>query len=172
MKNINIQYFKHPYAEFILGSFDNTLCLCDFRYRAMRRTIDTRIKHTLNADFIEKSDDITTAAEQQLTQYFMAERRHFDIPLRMVGNDFQQSVWQTLTSIPYGGTATYDDLAKHLPAKYTTQNIHHANGANALAIIVPCHRILDISGSLVGYGGGLSLKKRLLDLEHNLFNPL
>ncbi|WP_432458823.1 MULTISPECIES: methylated-DNA--[protein]-cysteine S-methyltransferase [unclassified Agarivorans] len=169
MQQINIQYFKHPYAEFLLGSYQGQLCLCDFRYRKMRASVDKRIQRGLNASFTEQNDDILESTKTQLEQYFLGERRVFDIPLLLVGTDFQKSVWGALEKVEYGHTATYQDLARSIGNEAAVRAVGNANGANSLAIIIPCHRIIGSQGTLVGYAGGLSLKKRLLSLEQNLF---
>ncbi|WP_432454204.1 methylated-DNA--[protein]-cysteine S-methyltransferase [Agarivorans sp. QJM3NY_29] len=169
MQQINIQYFKHPYAEFLLGSYQGQLCLCDFRYRKMRASVDKRIQLGLNASFTEQNDDILESTKTQLEQYFLGERRVFDIPLLLIGTDFQKSVWGALEKVEYGHTATYQDLARSIGNEAAVRAVGNANGANSLAIIIPCHRIIGSQGTLVGYAGGLSLKKRLLSLEQNLF---
>ncbi|MDE1263444.1 MULTISPECIES: methylated-DNA--[protein]-cysteine S-methyltransferase [Vibrio] len=169
MNQINIQYFKHPYAEFILGSYEDRLCLCDFRYRKMRESVDKRIQRGLNASFISKNDNVLDYAKAQLQEYFLGERSVFDIPLLMVGTDFQKSVWNALAKVKYGETSTYRNLASLVENESAVRAVGNANGANALAIIIPCHRVIGSQGELVGYGGGLLLKKRLLELEQNLF---
>ncbi|WP_017219748.1 methylated-DNA--[protein]-cysteine S-methyltransferase [Moritella dasanensis] len=169
MTNINIQYFKHPYAEFVLGSYQGKLCLCDFRYRKMRESVDIRIQRGLNATFVEQNDAVLEQTKAQLNAYFMGERSVFDLPLLLVGTDFQQTVWRALQEVKYGETATYLDLATTIGNENAVRAVGNANGANGLAIIIPCHRIIGSQGELVGYGGGLSLKKRLLELEQNLF---
>jgi methylated-DNA-[protein]-cysteine S-methyltransferase len=169
MTNINIQYFKHPYAEFVLGSYQGKLCLCDFRYRKIRESVDNRIQRGLNATFVEQNDAVLEQTKAQLNAYFMGERSVFDLPLLLVGTDFQQSVWQALQEVKYGETATYLNLATTIGNENAVRAVGNANGANGLAIIIPCHRIIGSQGELVGYGGGLSLKKRLLELEQTLF---
>jgi len=169
MNQINIQYFKHPYAEFVLGSYNGKLCLCDFRYRKMRESVDSRIQRGLNASFVEQNDDVLDRTKTQLEEYFLGERSVFDIPLLLVGTDFQKSVWDALEKVEYGEMATYLDLALSIGNENAVRAVGSANGANGLAIIIPCHRIIGSQGELVGYGGGLSLKKRLLELEQNLF---
>ncbi|GIC75765.1 methylated-DNA--protein-cysteine methyltransferase [Moritella sp. F3] len=169
MNQINIQYFKHPYTEFVLGSYDGKLCLCDFRYRKMRESVDNRIQRGLNATFVEQNDAVLTNTKTQLEEYFLGERSVFDMPLLLVGTDFQKAVWDKLTNVKYGETATYLDLAVAIDNESAVRAVGSANGANGLAIIIPCHRIIGSKGELVGYGGGLSLKKRLLELEQNLF---
>jgi methylated-DNA-[protein]-cysteine S-methyltransferase len=167
MKNkIIIEYFKTPVGEIILGSFDNKLCLADWRYRKMRTAIDKRIQTGLEAEYIEVYSEINEQAKDQLTDYFSGERKEFDVPLLLVGTDFQKSVWNTLRQIPYGKTDTYLGLSKKLNNIKAIRAVAGANGANAISIIVPCHRIIGIDGSLVGYAGGLRAKQKLLELEN------
>ena len=169
MNKINIQYFKTNYGEFILGSYDENLCMVDFRYRKMRKTVDDRIKKGLNAEFIERDDEILQKTRVQLDEYFNLERKEFNIPILMVGTDFQKSVWKALLKVPYSTTSTYLQLAKDIGNEKAVRAVANANGANAIGIIIPCHRIIGTNGELTGYAGGLPLKKRLLELEQNLF---
>ena len=169
MNQINIQYFKTNYGEFILGSYNGKLCMVDFRYRKMRKTVDDRIKKGLHAEFIEQDDEILQKTKVQLDEYFNMRRREFDIPIQMVGTDFQKSVWEALLKVPYGTTSTYLQLAKKIDNEKAVRAVANANGANAIGIIIPCHRIIGTNGELTGYAGGLPLKKRLLEQEQNLF---
>ena len=169
MKQINIQYYKNRYAEFILGSFEEKLCLLDFRYRKMRTAVDNRLKKGLGAEFVEKDDSTLQETRKQLDEYFNMQRDSFEIPLITVGTDFQKSVWDGLLKVPYGKTSTYLQLAKDIKNEKAVRAVANANGANAIAIIIPCHRIIGTNGELTGFGGGLPLKKRLLELENNLF---
>lgn len=169
MNQINIQYYKTNYGEFILGSYDGKLCMVDFRYRKMRKTIDDRVKKGLNAEFIEQDDEILQKTRVQLDEYFNMQRKEFDIPIQMVGTDFQKNVWEALLKVPYGTTSTYLQLAKEIGNEKAVRAVANANGANAIGIIIPCHRIIGTNGELTGYAGGLPLKKRLLELEQNLF---
>ncbi len=165
MNQINIQYHKTKYGEFILGSFDKKLCMLDFRYRRMRTTVDNRIKKGLNAEFIEQDDEVLQNTKTQLDEYFNSERKEFDIPLLTIGTDFQKSVWDALLKVPYGTTSTYLQLAKDIDNEKAVRAVASANGANAIGIIIPCHRIIGSDGELTGYAGGLPVKKRLLKLE-------
>jgi len=168
MNQINVQYYKTKYGEFILGSFDKKLCLLDFRYRKMRQTVDKRIKKGLDAEYIEQDDEILQKTRVQLNEYFNCERREFDIPLLMVGTDFQKNVWEALMKVSYGKISTYLDLAKDINNEKAVRAVASANGANSISLIIPCHRIIGSNGELVGYGGGLPVKKRLLKLEQNM----
>lgn len=166
MNQISIQYYKTKIGELILGSFDGKLCLLDFRYRKMRQAVDDRIKKGLNGDFVEKDEKILQTTRKQLDEYLNGQRKEFDIPLRMIGTDFQKNVWKTLLQVSYGTTSTYLKLAKDIGNEKAVRAVASANGANAIAIIIPCHRIIGSDGELVGYGGGLPIKKRLIKLEH------
>jgi methylated-DNA-[protein]-cysteine S-methyltransferase len=164
-KQINIQYYKTNMGEFILGSFDSKLCMLDWRYRKMRTTIDNRMKNRLAAEYVENSDEVTNKTIAQLDEYLSGERNQFDIPLLMVGTDFQKSAWNALLQIPYGFTSSYLQLAESINNKKAVRAVANANGANAISLIIPCHRIIGSNGKLVGYAGGLPIKKRLLALE-------
>ncbi len=175
MNQINIQYHKTKIGEFIIGSYESKLCLMDFRYRRMREAVDNRIKKGLNAVYAEQSDEITELTKKQLNEYLNGQRIAFDIPLLMVGSDFQKSVWKALMKIPYGKTASYLDLAKSINNVKAIRAVAGANGANAMSIIIPCHRIIGNNGELIGYAGGLPAKKQLLNLEQgtkSLFDDL
>ena len=169
MNQVNIKHHKTKYGELMIGSFDNQLCMLDWRYRKMRKSIDTRILKGLNAEFIEKDTPIIEETIKQLDEYFNLQRKEFDIPLLMVGTSFQKNVWNALINVPYSKTSTYLQLAKDISNEKAVRAVANANGANAMSIIIPCHRIIGTNGELTGYAGGLPTKKRLLDLEQNLF---
>ncbi len=162
---ISITYYKTKIGELILGSYGNRLCLLDFRYRKMRTTVDNRIKKHLKADFITQEDEIIIETKKQIDEYLQGERKVFSIPFLTLGSDFQKQVWTTLLEVNYGETATYLDIAKQINNPKAVRAVASANGANAIALIIPCHRIIQSNGELGGYGGGLSVKKRLLNLE-------
>ncbi|MDJ0956974.1 MAG: methylated-DNA--[protein]-cysteine S-methyltransferase [Arenicellales bacterium] len=169
MEFISIQYFDSSYGELILGSFNESLCLCDWRYRNKRTSIDSRIKSGLDAEFIDKDDVVLKEARRQLDEYFNRKRKKFDIPLLMVGTPFQERVWNGLLKIPFGKTLSYQQLAEDLGSRNAVRAVANANGANALSIFVPCHRIVGSNGNLVGYAGGVEVKAKLLNLEFDLF---
>jgi methylated-DNA-[protein]-cysteine S-methyltransferase len=102
---------------------------------------------------------------RQLRAYFGGELTKFDVRLALQGTPFQLRVWQALCAIPYGTTISYGDLAKQIGQPKAVRAVGLANGANPVAIIVPCHRVIGSNGKLTGYGGGLPLKERLLALE-------
>jgi methylated-DNA-[protein]-cysteine S-methyltransferase len=103
----------------------------------------------------------------QLKAYFEGKLRDFDLPLVLKGTDFQLQVWHRLQKIPYGETTSYGAIARELGAPEAARAVGLANGSNPIPIIVPCHRVIGSNGDLTGFGGGLPLKKRLLELESN-----
>lgn len=165
MNKIRIQYFPNDFGELILGSFEWQICLCDWRYRKDRAMVDDRIRKFLQAEFSEEEDQVISLAKTQLGDYFGGRRKAFDLPLLMVGTDFQKRVWNELLKIPCGKMLTYAQLSGRMKNPLGIRAIAAANGANALAIIVPCHRIIGSDGKLVGYSGGIRVKKKLLRLE-------
>ena len=103
------------------------------------------------------------AVTRELAEYFAGERRAFSLALAMEGSEFQRSVWQALVAIPYGETLSYGELARRVGS--VARAVGMANGANPLPIVVPCHRVIGSDGSLTGFGGGLAVKRALLELE-------
>lgn len=162
---IYIQRYHSPCGDLILGSFDGKLCLCDWDTEKHRHLVDIRLRKVLQAGYEEKTSDIIQEACKQLDEYFSGERTAFDIPLLFAGTDFQKKVWHKLLEIPYGATLSYGELAKQLGIPKAVRAVANANGANALSIFVPCHRVVGNDRSLTGYAGGLEAKKKLLNLE-------
>ena len=111
------------------------------------------------------SHPLLAEAVRQLRAYFAGALRQFTLPLDLHGTPFQLRVWRELETIPFGEFRTYSDVAQAIGAPKAVRAVGAANGANPVAIVVPCHRVIGSSGKLVGYGGGLPLKKKLLTLE-------
>jgi len=103
---------------------------------------------------------------QQLQEYFRGERKIFDLPLRPKGTDFQRRVWAALVNIPHGETRSYKDLAIIIQNPKAYRAVGMANNKNPLPIVIPCHRVIGSNRKLVGYRGGLDIKKRLLEIEN------
>ena len=114
------------------------------------------------------SDAVIDAAETQLAEYFAGKRRDFDLPLAPEGTAFQKSVWRALEAIPFGQLRSYRDIAEEIGNPAAVRAVGAANGRNPLPIVVPCHRVIGADGSLTGFGGGLDLKRQLLELEGSL----
>jgi len=104
-------------------------------------------------------------AARQLREYFAGERREFDLPLDLEGTPFQRRAWLALAAIPYGTTRSYGEQARLLGVPRAARAVGAANGSNPLPIVLPCHRLIGADGSLVRYGGGLDVKRWLLDHE-------
>jgi len=105
---------------------------------------------------------------RQLAEYFDGKREDFDLPLELTGTEFQRQVWTELTSIPFGQTVSYGDLARSIGKPSAVRAVGSANGDNPISIIVPCHRVIGSDGGLTGYGGGLERKEWLLKHEGGL----
>ena len=116
-------------------------------------------------DAIEKLTPLLRAVATEIKEYLNGKRKEFDIPLKISGTDFQLSVWNALRTIPYGETRSYRDIAEQIGNAKACRAVGMANHWNPIAIIIPCHRVIGADGSLTGFGGGLSLKRQLLDLE-------
>jgi methylated-DNA-[protein]-cysteine S-methyltransferase len=102
---------------------------------------------------------------RELRDYFLGKRRSFTFPVRPAGSDFNQRVWQELARIPYGETCTYGELARKIGRSKAARAVGTANRRNPIPIVLPCHRVVAAGGKLGGYGGGLELKRKLLELE-------
>jgi len=114
------------------------------------------------------STPVVDRAIQQVEAYFAGKLSEFDVPLALQGTPFQQAVWQQLLTIPFGHTASYQDIADAIGKPKAVRAVGAANGQNPVSIIVPCHRIIGSNGKLVGYGGGLWRKEWLLRHEGSL----
>lgn len=165
MEPIIISPYQSPCGEITLGSFADRLCLCDWNMEKRRTTIDQRLQNALGTTYQTGTSDVTDRAAAYLDEYFARRRKTFDIPLLMVGTDFQKSVWRLLLDIPYGELISYGELARRLGNPKAVRAVAAANGANPISILVPCHRVIGSDRKLTGYGGGLDAKKFLLELE-------
>jgi methylated-DNA-[protein]-cysteine S-methyltransferase len=113
-------------------------------------------------------DPVLADATTQLREYFAGARTSFALRLALHGNPFEQRVWAALQEIPYGETASYGEIANRIGSPGAARAVGLANGRNPIAIIVPCHRVIGANGKLVGFGGGLPMKRALLDLEQGV----
>ena len=119
----------------------------------------------LPADAEERVTPLLQEACRQLSEYFAGTRKTFSLPLAPAGTDFQKKAWRALCTIPYGQTRTYKDMAIAIGCPKGFRAVGLANNKNPIAILIPCHRVIGANGKLVGYAGGLHLKKFLLELE-------
>ena len=121
--------------------------------------------HGHAADSRTEAERIATMTMEQLSEYFDGKRSMFELPLAPRGTAFQQQVWNSLLSIPFGELVSYGEIARRIGLPRASRAVGAANGANPIPIVIPCHRVIGASGTLTGYGGGLDIKEKLLLLE-------
>lgn len=166
--DIKVCRYDSPCGTLALGSYVDRLCLCDWLVEGHRDRVDRRLTRLLRAGLEEGVSPVLEMAAWQLDEYFAGTRREFDVPLLFVGTDFQKKVWGELLKIPFGKTVSYGELAAKIGKPRAVRAVANANGANAMSIFAPCHRVIGSDSSLTGYGGGVETKKYLLELEHTL----
>jgi methylated-DNA-[protein]-cysteine S-methyltransferase len=125
------------------------------------------IEQELRREGYENARDAarTSAARTQFEEYARGERQTFDLPLCLVGSDWQRAVWAALLEIPFGETRSYGAVARQLGDPHAARSVGSANGSNRIPLVIPCHRVIGADGTLTGFGGGLHLKSRLLAHE-------
>ena len=148
--------YLSPCGELTLGSFGDRLCLCDWAGTKHPERVDRRLQRLLQARYAEGMTEITQEAARQLDEYFHAGRTSFTVPLLFAGTEFQQAAWNCLLGIPYGQTCSYIEQARLLGRPTAVRAVANANGANALSIFVPCHRVVGADRLLTGYAGGIT----------------
>lgn len=153
---MNYCYMQTPVGKLLLVGDENGLYQVHFQ--------DGTHPAQPEADW-EQSEQPFREVMRQLQAYFAGKLTHFDLPLKPEGTEFQLGVWRALRSIPYGKTWSYGELAKRIGKPTASRAVGAANGQNPLPIIVPCHRVIGANGSLTGFGGGLKIKQKLLELE-------
>jgi methylated-DNA-[protein]-cysteine S-methyltransferase len=116
----------------------------------------------------KNGNELTKAAQGQLKEYFLGQRKIFDLPLKMEATNFQKAVWQALLTIPYGQTRSYRDIAEQVGSPKACRAVGASNKANPLPIIIPCHRVIEKSGSLGGFALGVTIKSWLLRHENDM----
>ena len=144
--------YQSPLGEIALTANDNGLSALAFQTGKSPITLAGLTED--NSKFVQVT--------QQLTEYFDGNRKHFELVLAPTGTNFQQQVWQALIQIPCGETKSYGWIAKRINNEKAVRAVGSANGANPIALIVPCHRVIGSNGKLTGYAGGLALKAKLL----------
>jgi methylated-DNA-[protein]-cysteine S-methyltransferase len=146
-----------PVGPLLLAGDSAALHVLSFGVGSRPREID--------AEWMPDSKGVLTTARRELDEYFAGRRTQFTTRLAFNGTPFQNDVWTQLTRIPYGETISYLELARRIDNPKAVRAVGMANGANPIAIIVPCHRVIGSNGSLTGFGGGLPTKRALLELE-------
>lgn len=154
-----------PLGPMFAGADDQGICLFEFTDRRMLETEFRDLQKRLNAIIILGENDHLKKLKGEVDQYFQGQLQRFTVPLHAPGTEFQQEVWLQLQAIPYGTTRSYQKQAEVLGKPQAVRAVANANGANRIAILIPCHRVIGKDGNLTGYGGGLERKKWLLDHE-------
>lgn len=162
---VHVAWIETPVGPMLAGATDRALVLLEFSERSiLDRQIETVRKRF--ATVVEwGAHPWLETVERQLAEYFAGQRREFTLPLAYPGTPFQERVWSQLLQIEYGTTCSYIDVARRLGDIRATRAVGTANGMNRIAIVIPCHRVINANGELGGYGGGLWRKRMLLDLE-------
>jgi methylated-DNA-[protein]-cysteine S-methyltransferase len=156
-----------PIGEMLVLASDTALCALEFDARRRHDRLEARLRRWFPPHRIEEGDSTVVAKTRAwLSAYFDGARADAsELPLAFHGTEFEQRVWRALLEIPPGETRSYGELARMLGSPGASRAVGLANGANPIAIVVPCHRVVGSSGSLTGYGGGLDRKRWLLDHE-------
>jgi AraC family transcriptional regulator of adaptative response/methylated-DNA-[protein]-cysteine methyltransferase len=162
---LRADHIDTPLGSIIAVCDKRSLHLLEFADRKALPTELKRLRNAAKGQIGIGRHDTTDQVEATLKNYFNGTCDRFDIPLTLHGSAFTQSVWTALRQIPAGATRSYGDLARDMGAPQATRAVARANGANQIALIIPCHRVLGADGSLTGYGGGLWRKRQLIDLE-------
>ena len=166
-KVIHITRLLTPLGPMFAAASDDGLCLLEFTDRRALEKQMNLVQKRLSAVFVAGEHEIFIQLQKQLDEYFDQQRTQFDMKLDVTGTNFQRAAWSALQSIPYAETRSYHQQAEALGKPGAVRAVGTANGMNAIAIIIPCHRVIAKNGSLAGYGGGLWRKQYLLNLEKN-----
>ena len=149
---VRYAFYESSFGLLKIGAEDNEICY---------------IKVSEEADCKNESCELTDKAFREIEEYVSGSRKAFDLPFKMKGTPFQIKVWQELCRIPYGKTASYKEIAERIGNPKAARAVGTANHNNPLWIIVPCHRVVSVSGKLNGYAGDIELKRKLLQTERS-----
>ena len=154
-----------PLGTMLAGATDRGICLLEFLGSERTEKQLQRLERLFQTEASPGRNPHIDALSFQLKEYFSGARKEFDLVVVSPGTPFQEAVWRGLRTIPYGKTISYQEEAEMIGRPTAVRAVAHANGDNPISIIIPCHRVIGKNGKLVGYGGGLWRKERLLDLE-------
>ena len=160
-----IHRFTTPIGPMFVCASERGVCLLEFVDRRMLETEFSDLQRLLNARIIAGQNDHIRQAEKEIGEYFAGKRVKFTLSLDTPGSEFQRRVWQALAEIPCGESTHYQALAETLNKPTAVRAVAAANGANRIAIVIPCHRVIGKDGSMTGYGGGVARKRWLLEHE-------
>ncbi|HUG52922.1 MAG TPA: methylated-DNA--[protein]-cysteine S-methyltransferase [Vicinamibacteria bacterium] len=162
---VTVTWIETPLGPMVAAAVDEGVCLLEFTDRRMLEAQMVRLRRRLAAHVAPGDHPHLRALRAELDGYFAGRLRRFEVPLVFPGAAFEERVWRALLEIPYGQTRSYAALAEQLGSPEAQRAVGRANGMNRIAIVIPCHRVVNKNGQLGGYGGGLWRKQWLLDLE-------
>ena len=176
METLHSTMFTSPVGPLFLASSDRGLVALEFDARLPGQQTIRPNPRDLRAEVrgvrFEESAVALQPYTRELEQYFAGKRREFSFALDLRGTEFQRACWHALVAIPYGETRSYGDIARAVGRPQGFRAVGMANNRNPVAIVVPCHRVIASDGTLCGYGGGLGVKRKLLELEGALSGTL
>lgn len=163
----NVVYYGHIESDdwsIYLAVTDTGLCFVGSHNERISEMTSWFNSKRPKSHLVENWDEVSVYAEQ-LVDYLNGERRNIDLPIDLIGTEFQESVWAELQKIPYGDTKSYTDISEAIGKPDSVRAVGAAVGANPILIIVPCHRVISKNGKMTGYRGGIPMKQKLLRLE-------
>lgn len=169
---IALTEFPTPIGPMVAAATSDGLCLLEFAGRRALKTELTELIRLLDRPVVQAASQPgcphLTSIRTELDAYFAGRLRAFGVPLVTPGTTFEQRVWAELVRIPFGATVSYGEMAGRIGNRGASRAVGRANGRNRIAIVIPCHRVIESTGALRGYGGGLERKRFLLDLERRV----
>jgi AraC family transcriptional regulator of adaptative response/methylated-DNA-[protein]-cysteine methyltransferase len=166
-KCVLLSWLRSPLGPLVAGATADGVCLLEFSDRRMLEAELATLRKLFDAPVVPGSDEHLEILQEELAKYFARSLRAFSVPLVYPGTAFQRRVWERLLPIPYGETRSYEQIAVAVGEPKAVRAVGRANGLNRVAILIPCHRVVNKNGELGGYGGGLRRKQYLLDLERS-----
>jgi AraC family transcriptional regulator of adaptative response/methylated-DNA-[protein]-cysteine methyltransferase len=164
---LRVALIETPLGPMLAVVNERSVCQLEFADRRGLETSYAEMRRRFALPVVPGANQVLEQLRAELAEYFANQRMKFDVDVALLGTAFQQKVWRALRRIPFGATASYEDVARELGAPSATRAVAQANGANRLYLLVPCHRVIGKDGTLTGYGGGVWRKRLLLDLERN-----
>jgi AraC family transcriptional regulator of adaptative response/methylated-DNA-[protein]-cysteine methyltransferase len=158
-------WIESPFGPLLAAATSKGICLLEFTDRRRLDHQFSRLRKYFQCSIVPGENIHTAQLKDELAEYFAGKRKRFSVELFYPGTPFEQRVWNSLLTIPYGSTVSYEEIAKTIGSPGASRAVGRANGFNRISIVIPCHRVINKNGELGGYGGGLWRKKMLLSLE-------